>query len=94
VSAEDLAAFADYQAHYMQDIFADSMAFAGLKIIRRIVGLAHVEDFESISDLAQRAKCESAALLLARQLVVGATDIHSISEMLVRMRSAEKELVC
>ena len=94
MSAEDISAFTGYQAHYMQDVFADSMAFAGLKIIRRVVGLAHVEDFESITDLTQRAKCETAALLFARQLVLGVAGIHGISEMLVRMHSAEKALVC
>jgi len=51
-------------------IWDQALGFAGSKIIRRIVGLAHVEDFEAIADPDLRARCEGNALRLGRDLLV------------------------
>jgi 5-methylthioribose kinase len=51
-------------------IWSQALGFAGCKIIRRIVGLAHVEDFEDIANRDLRAACEANALSLARDLLV------------------------
>ena len=56
----------------MKRLFADTLSFAGIKMIRRILGLAHIEDLESIKDPARRAACEKQALTLARELILGA----------------------
>ena len=50
-----------------ENIAADvnTLGFAGAKMIRRILGLAHVEDLESIEDTDIRAACETRALNLA-----------------------------
>jgi len=39
-------------------------------IDRRIVGVAHVEDFESITDASKRAECERRALEMAKLLLI------------------------
>jgi 5-methylthioribose kinase len=39
-------------------------------MIRRIVGIAHVADLDSISDAAARAGCERRALRFGRSLLV------------------------
>lgn len=57
-------------AHRLDAIWRDSLGFAGCEIIRRILGLAHVADFESIADERLRADCERRALLLGRELLV------------------------
>lgn len=36
------------QAAFMQALWADSLGFAGMKMVRRIVGIAHVADLDSI----------------------------------------------
>lgn len=51
-------------------IWEQALGFAGSKIIRRIVGLAHVEDFEAIADQDLRARCEGNAVRLARELLI------------------------
>ncbi|XP_031284339.1 methylthioribose kinase-like [Pistacia vera] len=43
------------QEKYMKDLFHDTLGFGAAKMIRRIVGVAHVEDFESIEDSSKRA---------------------------------------
>ena len=41
-------------------------------MIRRIVGIAHVEDLDSIPDADVRANCERKALRFGRELLVNA----------------------
>ncbi len=53
----------------------------GLKMIRRILGLAHVEDMESIADPARCATCERKALRLAHTLVVEGVKFSGIAEV-------------
>ncbi len=45
------------------------MGFAGMKMIRRVVGIAHVEDLDGIKDRPTRARCESHALALGKSLL-------------------------
>jgi 5-methylthioribose kinase len=54
----------------LQRVWNHSLGFAGCKMIRRIFGLAHVEDFESIVDADLRAGCEQRAVALARAMLV------------------------
>lgn len=58
------------RARRLETIFEDSLGFAGCKMIRRILGISHVEDLEAIQDPALRARCEAHALRLARELLV------------------------
>ena len=50
-------------------LFADTLQFAGAKMIRRILGIAHNIDFEWIEDPDRRAACERPAILLGRALL-------------------------
>lgn len=59
-------------------IFADAMGFCGVELHRRILGLAHNADFETIEDEALRARCEAKALHLGRQLIVNRHRISGI----------------
>lgn len=74
------------QKDFMAQLWVDSVGFTGMKIIRRIVGIAHVADLESIADAELRSACEKRCLVLARRLVVasrtgldGLTDIHALA---------------
>jgi len=69
--------------------WSDTLGFAGVEIIRRILGLAHVADFESIADETARARCERRALLFAHDLLtrpalfpdIGAVTRHLSAEL-------------
>jgi 5-methylthioribose kinase len=54
----------------LHDIWVDALGFAGVEMHRRILGLAHIAEFEHIEDLDRRAACESKALRLGRHLAV------------------------
>lgn len=70
-----------YRAGFMARLRQDSIGFAGAKMARRILGLAHVEDMESIKNIDLRARCERRALTLARQLMLGRSSISSIAAL-------------
>ncbi len=74
-------AFAGVQHAYMRRLFADTLGFAAAKMIRRILGLAHVLDLESIKDPDRRAACERRALRLARALMVESRRFGSITDV-------------
>ncbi len=65
----------------MRVIFEDSLAFAGAKMIRRILGLAHVEDLEAIADPERRAVSERKALRLGRELLVDPGAFSGIADV-------------
>ncbi len=86
-SDEDRAAMERERARFMRVLFEDTLGFAGAKMIRRILGLAHVEDLEAIADPERRARCEAKALRLARELMIGAKDFSSISDVVNAARA-------
>ncbi len=87
------AALKGAQDAYMRRLFVDSLGFAGCKMTRRILGLAHVEDLESIAHADLRAECEKRALKLARAFMVegqGFADIRAASDA---ARALQRETV-
>jgi len=64
------SSLAQAQHEFLRALWWDSLGFAGMKMIRRIVGIAHVADLESITDADQRAACEKRALVLGSELVL------------------------
>jgi len=87
------AALKEAQDAHMRRLFVESLGFAGCKMTRRILGLAHVEDLESIADADLRAECEKRALKLARAFMVegqGFADIRAASDA---ARAVQRETV-
>ncbi|VAH38507.1 unnamed protein product [Triticum turgidum subsp. durum] len=78
----------DVQKKYMTGLLHDSLGFGSAKMIRRIVGIAHVEDFDSIEDASKRASCERRALDCAKAILKGRRQFESI-EQIVNMWKAK-----
>ena len=78
-------------ADTLADIRADAAGFAGIEMIRRIVGLAHVDDFESIADPLLRAERERRALACGRTLMLQPDAIDRLSAQ--DARSLNKSLM-
>ena len=47
---------------FLKQLWVDTLGFSAVCVVRRIVGIAHNEDLESITDEKIRARCESMAL--------------------------------
>lgn len=73
----------------LQQVWEDALGFAGCEMIRRVVGLAHVADFEEIVDLSRRAACEARAIVLARALLMERSRYRCISELTAAARDCE-----
>lgn len=79
-------ALADERHRYMNRLWTDSLGFAGAKMTRRILGLAHNIDLEWIKDSARRAQCEARALTLSREMMVSPHTFSSVDELCARAR--------
>lgn len=64
----------------LQEIWQDTLGYAGLEIYRRILGFAHVADFESIADEDLRANCERQALAAGRQLAINRRTLATVEQ--------------
>jgi 5-methylthioribose kinase len=74
----------------LQSIWDQSVGFAACKMIRRIFGLAHVEDFESIADPELRAGCEYGATGLARDMLLNRGAYANVEALVRAARSAHE----
>jgi 5-methylthioribose kinase len=76
-----------YLEYVLEKSFQDSIGFAGCECIRRTIGLAHVDDLESIVDKEQRLKAKRICLNLGKKLIISRKQFHSIEELLTLIRS-------
>ena len=70
----------------LASIWAEMLGFAGIEMHRRIVGLAHIAEFERISDATIRAGCETQAIACGRHLVVTRDQLRNPDELCVVAR--------
>jgi 5-methylthioribose kinase len=79
---EEASALELARREFLDGLFADMLGFGACKMIRRIVGFAHVIDFDWIKDADVRAGCEASALAMARTLLTHPAQFHSIEDVL------------
>jgi 5-methylthioribose kinase len=70
------------RADFMRTLFADMLGFGACKMIRRIVGFAHVLDLDGIADTTLRARCEADALAMAMVLLKAPAQFRSIDDVI------------
>jgi 5-methylthioribose kinase len=81
-TAEDGVALQAARSAFLDSLFADMLGFSACKMIRRILGFAHVIDFECIQDAALRADCEASALAMAHRLLTHPEQFHSVDDVI------------
>jgi 5-methylthioribose kinase len=89
---ESREALEEERQRVMQRLYLDTLGFAAAKMIRRILGLAHVIELERIADPDGRALCELRALRFARDLMVNGERYATVADLtagarLMRQRS-------
>jgi 5-methylthioribose kinase len=77
-----IAKTAGYQNDYVSRLLQDTAGFAGAKIVRRIVGLAHVADIDKIPDADVRARAQRLALAIGTTLIKRNRRIASIEDII------------
>ena len=66
---------------FLARVLEDAIGFAGAKMLRRVVGIAHVEDLDGIEDEAVRAACERKALRTAMAMMKGARQLAAAGDL-------------
>eukprot|EP00968_Pinguiococcus_pyrenoidosus_P014891 scaffold1355_cov268-Pinguiococcus_pyrenoidosus.AAC.73 len=79
------------EAAFFRSVLLDAIGFAGAKMIRRIVGIAHVEDLDGIEDADVRASCEKKAIAMGVKLVTEPAEFLSEGTSLAKVASFAKE---
>mgnify|MGYP001315081709 CR=1 FL=1 len=78
---------------FLQELLQDSFGYTGCKMIRRIVGLAHVADIDGIEDPELRNRARRVALAIGTDLIKRHRKVSSIREMteIAELHFAAKE---
>ena len=71
------------------EIFTDMLGFAGVEMHRRILGLAHVAELDTIEDPDVRAPLEARSLRLGRSLVVDRERLAGMDRVIAMARTSE-----
>jgi 5-methylthioribose kinase len=74
---------AELKTESLKQIFDESVGFAGVEMMRRLIGAAHVADIEGISDIEKKLSIETNALEFGRKLVKNHDDIRTVSELVM-----------
>ena len=77
---------AEFRRSFLLALLRDAAGFAGCKMIRRVLGVAHVIDLEQIADAALRARAESWVLALAERLLIERATIGDTADLLAVVR--------
>lgn len=91
---DEMAKTPGYQDYYLAQVLRDAVGFAGCKMIRRIVGLAHVADIDQIQDERIREAAQRQGLAIGKHLVRQHRSINDVEDLrqLVYQATTEKEV--
>jgi len=84
---------ANFLDHFLAELLQDTFGYAGCKMIRRIVGLAHVADIDGIEDQTLRNRAQRAALASGVALIKihpQATTIHELRDIVIRETNCQE----
>ncbi|MDQ0896966.1 MULTISPECIES: S-methyl-5-thioribose kinase [unclassified Paenibacillus] len=71
-----------YQNYFLANLLQDTVGFAGAKMVRRIVGLAHVADIDKIEDAAARERAQRLSLAIGTSFIRTHRQVKSIDELI------------
>jgi 5-methylthioribose kinase len=75
----------------LNQIWSDALGFGGIEMHRRILGLAHIMELDSIEDDDLRAACEARALQFGRQIVISRDAYKSPHQIAELARAVRKD---
>lgn len=73
----------------LAEIFEDLLGFAGIEMHRRILGLAHIAEFETIEDPDVRAPLETRSLKFGQALVMNRSRIKGMNRLIAMVRQSQ-----
>jgi 5-methylthioribose kinase len=83
-----------YQDYFLLNLLRDTVGFAGAKMVRRVVGLAHVADIDKIENVAARERAQRMALTIGTTSIRANRQVTTIDELIaIATRAAERGFV-
>ncbi|KRF03535.1 methylthioribose kinase [Paenibacillus sp. Soil766] len=83
-----------YQDYFIAGLLRDTVGFTGAKMVRRVVGLAHVADIDKIEDAAARERAQRLALTIGTACLRANRQVATIDELIaIATRAAERGYV-
>ena len=70
-----------YKEYYQKNLFSDALGYAAVVVVRRILGLTHVEDIDEIEDLKKRGVAQLLGLDLSKELLRCRHEVSSIGQV-------------
>lgn len=80
-----------FREKYLYRLLQDTAGFGGTKMMRRILGLAHVPDLESIPDPKVRAVPESMALNIGQNWIMNRHTVESIDDLITMIVETQSD---
>ena len=71
-----------FMDRFFRDLLQDTAGFAGCKMIRRIIGSAHVDDLDGIEDTEKQAHAMQSGLQMGIQLLEKRREINNIDDLM------------
>jgi len=84
-TAEFTMVDAGLKSETLSNIFQDAVGFAGLEMLRRLIGAAHVKDIEGIVDLSRKLRIERTALQFGTTLVKQHQSLSDVAAILAML---------
>ncbi len=78
----------NYKKTFMRTIFTQSIGFAGVKMARRVFGIAGVEEIRGIKDDKVRKQAMLSTLRVAKKLLLNYEDIDNIKKLTVAIKES------
>ncbi len=78
----------NYKQKFIKNILRESVGFAGVKMARRVYGVAGVAEIRGIEDKTLRAEAEALALKIAREFVMNYENINNVEEIMEIVKNA------
>jgi 5-methylthioribose kinase len=88
-ATEHVANYEGFKEYYLDTVLRDTAAVAGLELIRRIVGLAHVKDITSIQDPTRRVRAEKMGLLVGKSLILNRDTMKNGADFISMIQTIE-----
>ncbi|WP_413380272.1 S-methyl-5-thioribose kinase [Alkalihalobacillus sp. 1P02AB] len=87
-SIEPFSKLEGYVDDVLADIWQDTLGFTGCKMIRRMIGLAHVHDVDSIESAEIRLRVQTSIIDLGRKLIVERKQIEGALKLVSNVEGA------
>lgn len=71
----------DYKDYYINNLIHETIGFSACEVMRRVLGMAHVPDLDSIENLEHRARAQRLALNIGQVMLLKRNEINVIKEL-------------